>query len=566
MTDKLSQQSEQIEEDLAKNPYGLNALFDHALDAMLLADDNGYYIEANSAACRLLGYTRNELRLLAMPDITPISKRPRASEIWQALMSVGKSSGEFTLLHKDDTLIQVEYHAVSNVVPAVHLLVLRDITSQKQAEEALSGRIRESEIAYQQAVIYARELKAEIAERKRAEEAIRRHVAQLEILCQIGLELTAELDLDSLLHAIIARAIKLLQGVAGGLFLYRPEPEVLELSAAISSHPIPPGVILQQGEDVAGQVWAKSQPLIIDNYSDWPDKVAIFANLPYSAVAGAPLHWGQKFLGVIIIFAYVPRTFSPADSELLSLFATQAAITLENARLFEAEHAAREQLSNLASYLQAAREEERAHIAREIHDEFGQALTALKMDLTWIAKRLADDESGLRQKAAVMSELIDTTMHMVRSIATELRPGILDDLGLGAAIEWQTQEFAKRTGLEYTLRLDNEELVLERDLATAIFRVFQEILTNIARHARASRVSIELKEKPSQLILRVRDDGLGITPKQISDPKSLGLIGMRERVNACGGTITLCGMPNRGTIVTVRIPQTHKKERNREGA
>lgn len=147
--------------------------------------------------------------------------------------------------------------------------------------------------------------------------------------------------------------------------------------------------------------------------------------------------------------------------------------------LFEAEHAAREQLRNLASYLQTACEKERTLIAREIPDEFGQVLTALKMDLSWIAKRLSPTESALLQKTTSMSSLIDDTIKVVQRVATELRPGILDNLGLAAAIEWQTQQFAERTGLDCDLQLDCEKLELERDLSTALFRVFQETLTNI---------------------------------------------------------------------------------------
>ena len=215
----------------------------------------------------------------------------------------------------------------------------------------------------------------------------------------------------------------------------------------------------------------------------------------------------------------------------------------------------REQLRNLAEYLQSAREQERTSIAREIHDEFGQSLTALKMDLAWLFKRLPHEQPDLWAKVDSMSALVDGSIHTVRRIATELRPGVLDDLGLVAAIEWQTEEFAGRTGLTCTLRLGDHDLALEPDLATALFRILQESLTNIARHAEAAHVEVELDDQPGLLTLVVRDDGKGFEPAQRSDPSSLGLIGMRERARAWGGDVAVEGTAGQGTTVTVRIPQ-----------
>jgi signal transduction histidine kinase len=214
----------------------------------------------------------------------------------------------------------------------------------------------------------------------------------------------------------------------------------------------------------------------------------------------------------------------------------------------------REQLRNLAEYLQTAREQERTTIAREIHDEFGQALTALKMDLAWLTRHL-NEPAELPAKINSMSSLVDDTIRTVRRIATELRPGLLDDLGLVAAIEWQTQEFARRTGLAYTLRLGDHDLELEPDLATALFRILQEALTNIARHAEATHVAVELDDQPNHLTLVVRDDGKGITPGQLSATQSLGLMGMRERARVWGGQVTVEGIAGQGTTVAVRIPQ-----------
>ena len=233
---------------------------------------------------------------------------------------------------------------------------------------------------------------------------------------------------------------------------------------------------------------------------------------------------------------------------------------IERKRAEETLQKARDELRNLAGYLQAAREEERTRIAREIHDEFGQALTVLKMDLTWLAKRLPEDEPVLREKADSMAELIDTTVQMVRHIATELRPGLLDDLGLSAAIEWQAQEFAEHTGIDCELHLGSEDIVLDRDLATAIFRIFQEALTNVARHAEATRVVVELEDRPAGWMLSVRDNGRGIPESQVSAPGSLGLIGMRERARSWNGDVAFKGLPGQGTTVTVWIPRANTED------
>lgn len=213
-----------------------------------------------------------------------------------------------------------------------------------------------------------------------------------------------------------------------------------------------------------------------------------------------------------------------------------------------------EEVRTLAAHLQSVREEERIRIARQIHDEVGQALTGLKMDLSWLASRLSEDQKPLLEKTKSMSTLVDTTLHGVREIATELRPGVLDDLGLAAAIEWQTQEFRTRTGIRCEATVPPRDIALDQSRSTAIFRIFQEILTNLVRHADATSVNVSLKQETRNLILEVRDNGKGIAESEISSPKSLGLLGMRERALLFGGEVRISGTRGKGTTVTVTIP------------
>ena len=211
------------------------------------------------------------------------------------------------------------------------------------------------------------------------------------------------------------------------------------------------------------------------------------------------------------------------------------------------------QLRALSSRLQLVREEERTRIAREVHDELGQALTGLKLDLSWLYGRLAGN-SVMHRMVKAMSSQVDATILTVRRIATELRPGVLDSLGLAAAIEWQTTDFQSRTCILCETTIDVKEAVWDRELSTACFRAFQETLTNIIRHAKATRVEVRLTQVDHELILTVRDNGRGISQKEAADARSIGLIGMRERLAQVGGGVQFAGAPNQGTTVTIRVP------------
>jgi signal transduction histidine kinase len=211
-------------------------------------------------------------------------------------------------------------------------------------------------------------------------------------------------------------------------------------------------------------------------------------------------------------------------------------------------------LQNLASHLQSIREEERTTIAREIHDELGQILTVLKIQITLLSKKLREDQKELKNKLSYASGIIDSTVEKVQRITAKLRPNILDELGLIPAIEWQAQEFQKVTGIQCSISLPNEEIQLEDEKSTAIFRIFQEALTNVIRHSSAKTVSILINIKNGLMVLRIKDNGHGINPEQIYAIKSLGIIGMKERALILGGEVTIEGIPGKGTVVTVEMP------------
>jgi signal transduction histidine kinase len=217
-------------------------------------------------------------------------------------------------------------------------------------------------------------------------------------------------------------------------------------------------------------------------------------------------------------------------------------------------HNSREQLRKFSTYLQSVREEERKSFAREIHDELGQALTALKMDTSWLGKKIPSDRQSIHEKIKSMGKLINTTIQSVKRISTELRPGLLDDLGLASAMEWQADEFQKRTGISCELVMYEEDIVQDPAFSTDVFRIFQEALTNIARHSKATKVMASLELIEGNLILTVSDNGKGITEDQISNPNSFGLIGMKERAHRWNGTFEISGRRDQGTTITLSIP------------
>ena len=256
---------------------------------------------------------------------------------------------------------------------------------------------------------------------------------------------------------------------------------------------------------------------------------------------------------------YLAGVLNRADCERQEGERREHSRRLELEALTEQLSISRENLRGLAARLQAVREEERTRVAREIHDVLAQELTRLKMDISWLNRQLAHPpdavkQQHLREKLAGMSELTDAAITSVQKIATELRPVVLDSLGLCAAIEWQARDFEGRTGIECSATAPDLDQPLERERSTALFRILQESLTNVARHAEATRVEIELNCQDGWVSLSVRDNGRGIRADELSDPRSVGLLGMRERAALLGGECHIRNSSQGGTVVEARLP------------
>jgi len=256
-------------------------------------------------------------------------------------------------------------------------------------------------------------------------------------------------------------------------------------------------------------------------------------------------------LGTFALYYRDTRRPRHEELELIARVTHVAGIAMERRQLDE-------RLRALTARIEAVREEERTNMAREIHDVLGQSLTVLKMDVAWLNRRprltTGERDAVLEGRLTAMSKMIDEVINQVRRIAAQLRPGVLDDLGLAAAIEWQMRDFSQRSGVDCAFESNIPEARFERDVSTAIFRILQETLTNVARHAHAQRVEVSLVESQGHLWLRVRDDGAGMAPEATARRRSLGLLGMHERAQRLGGHLSVTSSPGAGTQILVDVP------------
>jgi signal transduction histidine kinase len=291
-----------------------------------------------------------------------------------------------------------------------------------------------------------------------------------------------------------------------------------------------------------------------------PQIAAVLHETPYEAWALLPIRVEGEVAGALG-FSYADvRTFTTEERDFLVTLAQQGGQALERARLYarleERVQARTLELRALMTRFQTVREDEQRRLAREIHDQLGGLLTGLKMEAAQIRRVIPDGETRLLEKLQSFSGSLDGAVKAVRQISAGLRPSILDDFGLVTALEWQLAEFGKSSGLTCRFHSGLERLDLDETGATAIFRSFQETLTNIARHAHATEVEVSLEPGNGYAVLRVHDNGRGISPEQTTSIKSLGLAGIRERVRTFSGEFTIAGVPGQGTTVFVKIPLT----------
>ena len=403
------------------------------------------------------------------------------------------------------------------------------------------------------------ELSSAITQLKQSETTI-------QTLFRISNKLNATMDVDTILDELAQEAIQIVNGERGFAGLRTVNGMTVRKyfwkGAAVSydySWPL--------GEGIPGWVLRYKIPYGTSDAANDPvilHKLAI--NSGVRSIICTPI---LDSVGEVLGFFDISNKqegegFTIDDQEMLMALAPVASIAIQNALAYQQRLAAEvvlkksyERLRALAANLESVREEERTQIARELHDQLGQALTAMKFDLAILTDRLGQKDATLAKKTKILTAQMDTMIKTVRRIATELRPGMLDDLGLAASIEWQARDFEKRTGIVCVVTVPTDDLALPRPQSLAIFRIFQESLTNIARHACAQYIEVKLTTTPQLLSLEVHDDGRGIKKNEIAGTHSLGLLGMRERAKHLGGTFDIQAVPGDGTMVTVSIPVKH---------
>ena len=514
--------------ELAAIEKRFRALIENSSDGIVLLGTDGGILYASPSTTRVLGYDPEEMLGRSAFELIHRTDRPNAMvRFTEAREKPGEvTTAQFRVQHKDDTWRCVEVVACNMLIdPSVQAIVCnyRDITERRLVEEALrrahdelEARVRERTTELERA---NEALWAGLTERKRIEEALRESRAQLAGIIGSAMEAIITIDEDQRIVVFNAAAERMFRTSAAdvmGQSVDRFVPEQFRPTHQDGMHFFGRTNLARRWVGVLGAATG----LRADG-EEFPIEAAI-----------SQVEVGGQKLYTVILRDITER--KQAEEQLRT---------------------SREQLRALAAHLQSVREDERTRIAREIHDELGQVLTGLRIDLAWVASRLLPgDETPLPDRVKAMLGLVDTTIRLVRRIATDLRPGVLDDLGLVAAVEWQAQEFQNRTGITCEFSANQPDLALPPEVGTAVFRICQETLTNVARHAHATRVELRLEAEAGALLLTVADNGRGITEQELVNQTSLGLLGMRERALLLGGQVTIAGRPGEGTTVMVRVP------------
>lgn len=422
--------------------------------------------------------------------------------------------------------------------------------NQKLSQE-LSKRNREDPI----------ELQETLSQLKQSEDVI-------QALFRVSNKLNATLDVDMILDTLALEAIQMVDGESGFAGLRIPDGMKVEKYFQDRAA-IPFEHTWKPGEGIPGWVLKFKVPYGTSDAANDPliqHDLAVNTNV--RSIICTPV---LDSVGEVIAYFDIRNKkgaegFSINDQELLLMLAPVASIAIQNAIAYQQRQVTvaelqenTKRLKELASNLETAREEERKEIAQELHDELGQTLTVMKFDLSWLTEQLGKSDETLSQKSKDITSQVNSLIKTVRRIATQLRPGMLDDLGLLASIEWQAHDFEKRTGVTCQLDLSDISIVLDGEQKLTIFRIFQEALTNITRYADAKNVEISLHKVGEYITFEVHDDGRGIKEGEKSGLQSLGLLGMRERAEHLGGIFDIHGQPGEGTILRVTFPINYIK-------
>jgi len=401
----------------------------------------------------------------------------------------------------------------------------------------------------------------DITERKLAEEELHARTQQLESIRVVTAEITRELDPMALLRLITQRAVELVGVVSGTVWLWDEETQMLVPKAWQGSFEWQGEVRLRLGEGVPGMVAQRREGLIVNDYRTSPYALSFFLErTDITAAMGEPLMYREQLLGVLMINNIgTGRHFTEQDRETVALFAGQAAIAIENARLFQSVSEQHAQLRNLTARLADVGEMQGQRLSRELHDCVGGNLTALNLNLSIVLSQLqAQGSAKATARIEDSMRLVEEAVQHIRRVMTELRPPLLDDQGLVASLRWYADQFSVRTSVASAVRGEEPRPRLPRSAEIALFRIAQEVLTNVAKHAQAGEVTLMLEETAEKVRLTIADDGVGFDPATVrpsGERPWWGLITMRERAAAIGGSLRVESTPESGTRVIVEVPR-----------
>jgi PAS domain S-box-containing protein len=486
----------------------------------------GVVIDANQQFADVFGYDGDEILGMGIGQLIHLVHPEDMDRVWERIRAGKEEPYELCAVRKDGTLVSVEVRPRMMLIEGrpTRISAIRDVTERKRVEEELKRhRAHLEEIVDERTAELSaanQQLTKQFAEREQAEEALRQS--------------------EEMFRNIV-------ESSPLGMHMYRLEPN--GRLVFVGTNPAADKILGVTNSQFVGRTIEEAFPALAE--TEVPDRYR------RAAAEGVPWHTDQiMYEENEISGAFQVDAFQTSPGRMVAMF-------LDITKPKQAEQKLRrssEQLRELSARLESVAEAERAAIAREIHDELGQVLTALKMELSWLGKRLTEEQQPLVERTKSMSELVDGAVKQVQRICSQLRPRLLDDLGLTAAIEWQAQDFERRTGIRCEVAPEPGDVVTDKERATAVFRVFQEALTNVARHAAASRVTVDLTRTNERIELKVKDNGKGITREQISSPRSLGLTGMDERARSLGGEVSITGNRDRGTTIALTIPAQGKEE------
>ena len=418
----------------------------------------------------------------------------------------------------------------------------------------------------------------DITQRRRAERELQQRTAQLEALRQVSLELTAQLDLDDLLHFIASRAVQLLDGDAGGVYLYRADEDALEFVMSIGPNPAPIGTHLGRGEGLSGAIWEEGHPIIVDDYGEWGNRAMAYDGLPYTAVVGAPVRWGDEFLGVLNVTADPPQSFSTQDAELLSLFATQAAIAIRNAQLYEEARLRAEALADALSRLQEL-DRLKSQFVQNVSHEFRSPLSLIRGYADLLENgSLGELQPGQEKPVAVIARRSRMLSDLVQDITLILEAEVSPPPVAPVAMD----ELAEAAVEDFQLVAPENGIALHHDISSSLPPVrgsvhyMRRVLDNLIGNAvkftpEGGKVLVRMTQEEDSVVLVVEDTGIGIAPEQqeqIFDRfyqidgttkrryggVGLGLALVKELVETYGGQVTVDSTLGEGSTFRVSLP------------